>query len=332
MTTDRTLFVHLGPPKTGTTALQKYLTANAPDTLIYPRSGTHRSAGHHALAEAISGQAAFFGPGLAPDEILKQVKEELRRSDKDAIISSEAFWSFLFDSEDYLAKMHRWFSEVCENTVYLCTLRHPLARAASLYKQLVVNVVLPLQTGPDEFLKSSAKSLLLNGCLDRMDALGMAYRTVDYEPAGDFVPRFLTALGHPVQDYTYEASKASLSDMVLPVMLCVNRAIEDRDTRLQIRRAFTKHSADWPRLASAWAFGEETTAWFSDQIESDRERLAERGIEYPALQQRSHFKLTDLMRQNLQDFLGDQFRDHESEVSPNVDTDDVIETVLAYFS
>jgi hypothetical protein len=96
---ERTCFVHIGAPKTGSTFLQKTLADSRPRLLqrglIYPSSSL-RGFGHHDIAFLLSGgYPAWATPQDKPlHQLETELAEELAGHDGDVLISSEDFYLF----------------------------------------------------------------------------------------------------------------------------------------------------------------------------------------------------------------------------------------------
>ncbi|MEO1001215.1 MAG: hypothetical protein AAFW69_11545, partial [Pseudomonadota bacterium] len=89
----RTLYVHIGHGKTGTTALQRFCALNRRELarrgLTYLRTGRQGIA-HHALTVAFGWTAyAWIDRKVPPETLLRRFTQELRMLRGDALISSE---------------------------------------------------------------------------------------------------------------------------------------------------------------------------------------------------------------------------------------------------
>ncbi|WP_146140415.1 hypothetical protein [Zobellella endophytica] len=92
-TKKRTLYIHIGANKNGSTTLQKFLASNQDrllnDNVVYPKAGLFNSA-HYHISDVLG-----YGPKLNRNErldIISEVKQELESTGIDnAVISSEYF-------------------------------------------------------------------------------------------------------------------------------------------------------------------------------------------------------------------------------------------------
>lgn len=324
------LFVHVGPAKTGTTALQKYLTSNAPEGLLYPQAGKWASRSHHSLALAVTGAEEIIGQDLRPAQTIEEFKAELWDAGRPALVSSEAIVELTYEIDGYLASLVAFLQRCSDDVEFIYTLRHPVARAASLYKFLVANFNYDMVLSPRAFLEDKLDALLIGPFLEQLDGLGLRCRTIQYEPLGTFVPRFLEMVGHPLGDYDYVGENVSLADDLFPVMLCVKRMFKDQAVRHQISRELRLAVSD-SQATSAWPFDEETVAWLLKKVEEDRAALARRGIEYPGLTMKPRYRMTDETRARNVAFLKEQIEKFRHALRGDIEPDYVIRDVFDLF-
>ncbi len=138
-TLDRTLLLHVGTHKTGTTALQAMLVLNRdalaaqgiaiPDTGRVRQSPDYETPGHHALAWELAASPPY--PMLA-----RAVGELQSLSARTAVISSEEF-SPIHHHHEALSALRSAFAEAGYRTVVLLYLRPQARYAESIFQQHV---------------------------------------------------------------------------------------------------------------------------------------------------------------------------------------------------
>jgi hypothetical protein len=133
--------IHIGAPKTGTTAIQQYLFKNreylAQQGVLYPLGGLLK-VGHHIVGAAVFPARADRLQGMARDEALQTSVHAIRKEIEElrprtVILSSEYLWGNL--SPDSIQPLLRPFSD-CRISV-IAYLRRQDLLAQSLYIQAV---------------------------------------------------------------------------------------------------------------------------------------------------------------------------------------------------
>src|SRR5580704_9053599 len=89
----RKLYVHVGPRKTATSAIQQMLLDHGNSAVCYPRVGLGGPAnyrGHHALVFSHFGESRRSGYSkVDPSELFGAVRDEVREDNRNILISSE---------------------------------------------------------------------------------------------------------------------------------------------------------------------------------------------------------------------------------------------------
>lgn len=227
----RTLFLHIGPAKTGTSAVQHFLQRHDNSIVIYPKVGLWADGSHHNLI------LNYFGEYKRPevvredaDGLLARIGEEARRSDRDIVISSE----ILAGRKDVVA-----FSTAVEKQVgeplrveIIAVVREHFERAASAYNQRVKDAVTGEKRDPDAFLAAHALGLCYANLLKRLRTTGFEICALNYHPAEDCVQRVLAKFGFRGESGPpYPVRNASLSRPALVATLAANRVAVSPDER-----------------------------------------------------------------------------------------------------
>lgn len=132
-----TLIVHVGPPKSATSALQLFMEAgNLRDHVYWPTAGISMRGGHHHLAwvlDEAQGPRLLEHDGIvAGPELWDQLADELRaHGDSPALISTEYFSDL--SPRDLLAR----FRHLDDSVLVLVGVRQPGRHLVSLWQELV---------------------------------------------------------------------------------------------------------------------------------------------------------------------------------------------------
>lgn len=131
----RTVYVHCGLHKTGTSAIQatfdQHRQSLLAEGLLYPASGDAHT-GHHNLAWEIAGDRRFDATALTIADAVAQIAA----FDGDAVLSSEDFESFLHRPQT-LAPLVRPLRAAGRRVSLVVYFREPRAYARSLYAELL---------------------------------------------------------------------------------------------------------------------------------------------------------------------------------------------------
>ena len=231
----RKLIVHIGPHKTGTTAIQNVLRAGTHAHLLYPEVGLWEVDGaHHGLV------FNFYQDFSRPDiprydvdvmlrELGRQVAESLAT---EVILSSEELEGrdlvLFVEAVRAALPPAEWETEI------LFTYRDAFERASSLYNQWVKDGAIALTLTPDEFLGMEKTAFCYRPTVEKLKAAGFRSRLVQYHPASTFVSRFMAGLGVEISDERdSQFVNLSLSPVGLVAMLGLNSLVPNLQTREQ---------------------------------------------------------------------------------------------------
>lgn len=236
----RTLFLHVGPAKTGTSAVQYILQRHDNSIVIYPKVGLWADGSHHNLI------LNYFGEYTRPEvvredagRLLARIGEEARQSHRDIVISSEIL-AGRKDVVGFSAALEREIGEPLRVEI-LVVVREHFERAASLYNQRVKDAVTGETRDPDAFLATHAPSLCYVNLLRRLLRTELRVSVLNYHPAEDCVQRVLAKLGfHEEMTTDYPPRNVSMSRAALVATLAANRVAASKDERNRFTAALRR--------------------------------------------------------------------------------------------
>ena len=276
----RTLFLHLGPAKTGTSAVQHVLNGHDESVVCYPKVGLWPDGSHHNLV------LNFFGNYRRPelirqdaDRLLARLGAAARQSRRNIVISSEAL-AGPRNLADFVVAVQNAVGEELR-VVLVVVVREYFERAASLYNQRVKDPVTSERSDPDEFLTGQTWRFCYANFLRRLRSTGYELEAVNYHPADGCVARCLRTFGFPA-DRIPEAPirNVSLSAKVLIALLAANRLAATPRERARLEGVLARMPN---RSASSemW-FGRGASAKVQPVFDADREYLGQQfGILLP---------------------------------------------------
>jgi hypothetical protein len=236
----RTLFLHVGPAKTGTSAVQHILRRHDSSIVIYPKVGLWADGSHHNLILNYFGE--YTRPEVVredPASLLARIGEEARRSNRDIVISSETL-AGRKDIAGFSAALEREIGSPLRVEIVVVVREH-FERAASLYNQRVKDAVTGETRDPDAFLAAQPRSLCYANLLKRLQETGFDLSVLNYHPAEDCVQRVLERLGFPQQAVSdYPTRNVSLSRPALVASLAANRVAGSPDERNKFTAALRR--------------------------------------------------------------------------------------------
>ncbi len=175
MTTTSTtprLFLHVGPVKTGTSAIQHVLRKHDDTVVVYPKVGLWADGAHHNLV------LNFFNHFARPeteridlDAAFVEIGASANRTGKSVVISSEGL--FHGDAGRFLDALLNAVGARRDEAEILVVHREPFARAASIFNQAVKDPHSRERRRPGDYLRAAAKSLLYAPVLSALGATGV---------------------------------------------------------------------------------------------------------------------------------------------------------------
>ena len=271
--TVRTLYLHVGPPKTGTSAIQHALRTHDDSVVIYPKVDLWADGAHHNLAfNLLQMQPRPETVKRDRAELLDELARCFGASDRDIVISSEALFGHakLGQFIETLASVSG--GPIAVDIIVVC--REHFGRVASQYNQQVKDPVLMERGTPDDYLRRAATKITYIPQLRALRRMGLAATVIPYEPAATLVARFLTHVGFPQDRIPGAAARnVSMSRKALIATLAANNVAADIAARNRYFDALRKMRQFAAPPGSI--FGAEAASNADEHFCSERQRLAE---------------------------------------------------------
>jgi hypothetical protein len=266
------LFLHVGPEKTGTSAIQHILRQHDDTVVCYPKVGLWADGAHHNLV--LNFFQNFSRPEVERidlDGAFAEIGAGARRSGKSVVISSEGL--FRRDAGRFLEALLKAIGAPRDEAEIVVVHREPFARAASIYNQAVKDPHTRETRRPGDFLRAAAKDLLYAPILVALGAAGVRVQLMGYEPSQDFVARFLGHIGFTAAETPKnEKRNVSLSVHGLIATLAANRVARSVEHRKRLFEAIRRQ----PRFfaPTRFIFDLKTARAIEPLFRDDCERLA----------------------------------------------------------
>lgn len=237
------LYIHIGLPKTGTSAIQNYLVTNYDllkdkHNLFYPKLGRAGDGSHHNIAWALSANPY---KELLDDAKQRELLIELRNE-----IDSSTCSSALLSSECFAMHSNKAFKEIIASNYELhiiCYLRRQDDYIESSYSQIVKDVVRKETRSFTEYLNDSLSSLSYFEMLQKWEGIAekenIHIREYDKNSFlnGSIVDDFLSIIGVRLQSSKVIDTKKQLINLSLTPKLTLfkrllNKAVKTQDQGL----------------------------------------------------------------------------------------------------
>jgi hypothetical protein len=254
----RKLFVHVGPSKTGTSAVQHVLRTHDNSSVIYPKVGLWADGAHHNLV--FNFYQDFTHPQVVRSDIHRlfaEIAAEASRYGGDLLISSELLAHH--DVGALIRALLPWLGGGPWDPEILVVCREHFGTASSTYNQRVKDAVVLERREPDAFLQGYAAQLVYAPLITELRRSGVPITALNYHPIEDFVERFLRHVGFAGREpILNELRNVSLSIKGLVATLAANnvaQTLADRDRhfaalRRQIRPFFAPSRFIFGRAAA----------------------------------------------------------------------------------
>ncbi|WP_158967002.1 hypothetical protein [Paraglaciecola sp. L3A3] len=261
----RRLFIHLGPSKTGSSAIQGFFRDIGSKSILYPETGRWPDGSHHKLVFAHQGKHKH---GLIDiplwQDLSAQLDKEISLSTQDILISSElATLDFVKTIKNLLDKYQLEIS-------LILIARNPLERAASAYNQHVKDEVIGLSENPDEFLHRNIASFSFESLFKKWQSLKLPIIAMPYKAELPLITRFCKAIDVNVNTfYNEKFPNKSMGGVALIVILIANKLL---NSEAQRRDFFTQLRQDesfkiW--RGSSFPFSKSASNQFYKAVKSD---------------------------------------------------------------
>jgi hypothetical protein len=279
----RTLYIHVGAAKTGTTAIQNFLRDHDNSSVIYPKVGLWRDGSHHNLILNYFGD--YERPEIVPKdagEMLDQIARDAKQLPGNVVISSEQLAprpGITEFAEDLLSRLGTDF-RVC----FIVVVREHISRIGSNYNQEVKDSFFRECRDPGKYLSDRTTEFTYAPLARRLMSSRFDLDVLSYHPQNDFVRRFLTHIGFPADRIAGILMRnVSLCRKALIAMLAVNRNVEDTHN-IEIYNAALRRMK-MVFSPSPLIFEPEDVAGVEHEISADREFLRRKfNIELPSAQ------------------------------------------------
>lgn len=235
--------MHVGPAKTGTSAIQHALVSVEDGPFCYPKVGLWSDGSHHNLIFSVFPQDSRPEANVLPlKDAMRQLRVEATRSDKDVLVSSEALNGNTVSR--FVDEVAGALDNLIGEVVLVIVVREHLERTASVYNQRVKDWFYCEQSAPDDFLVRHGPGLVYRPLAIALKATGLKVVAVSYHGNGDLAARFAMALGADPAGLPPAARRnVSIGMKGLVSLLEVNRlhGVQDREryfTALRRMRGF----------------------------------------------------------------------------------------------
>ena len=276
----RTLYLHVGPRKTGTSAIQGFLARHDNSVVFYPKLGGGGAGAHHELVRAFSRKLARGRRRTARlERLFIKLEAEARHSHRNVVISSESLDMEEADVGAFARALKRRLSGPMEVEIIVACREH-FARAASWYNKRMRGTGDDSQRNldqrrlPDEFLLSHAQEICYAPLVNRLRATGFKVTALNYHPPENWTQRFLLHIGF-ASDQIPEIGfrHVGLSTKALIANVAANRALASSSRRRDYLKAFKR--MDESKSPSQFIFSRDCAKKADALFSGDRKFLEE---------------------------------------------------------
>lgn len=279
----RKLYVHVGPMKTGTTAIQSVFGEHDGSLLVYPKKFLYAGA-HHKLVFNFFGDRRVGHSGVTDvSEHFEEIRALTKDNSRDVLISSEALVPMAWqphrvDPGALIRAIIPYIGTPAPEVEILVACREHFSWAASAYNHTLKGNA---KRDPDEFLCAYSSALCFVPIIRSLEKSGFTVTALNYHPSQSWVERFLTHVGFPVQILPRtQTMNVSMSPAGMIMKLAANRALPGEETSRKIRRKL-RNTPEFG-APSQFIFGTEAAKMAEYFFSEDRRILYEKfAIELP---------------------------------------------------
>jgi hypothetical protein len=277
----RKLFIHIGPRKTATSAIQRLLAKHDHSVVIYPNvalGGAGNYHGHHGFVFKLFGEKWV---GKTADGDLRQmfatIAEQAEGNDRDIVFSSEEL-----EPKNVAAFVNAVLPHLGSHPLdveVLFTCREHFSRISSLYNHRLRGKKSSEGRSPDMFLTEVWKRVCYEPLVHSLKSTSFKVTALSYYPSDTFVKRFLLHIGFK------DGELPGISEELVghsPKMIVVNLAVRDISESQSQRHELLRQFKDMPdrHAPSRFIFGHEAAVAADRYFAVDRQFVhAEFGIE-----------------------------------------------------
>jgi hypothetical protein len=279
--------MHIGPVKTGTSAVQSVLCEHDNSAVIYPKVGLWGSGSHHGLVYGFFGETMRGKEPADPKQLFRQIAASVNDTDINVLVSSEMFAPPPGSKRAKKRNLGAFVETLLKHfdgdwsVEVLVACRDHFERAASAYSQRIKGKDALERAGPDEYLLRYADELQYAPLIEAARAFGYKVTALNYHPAQSWTMRFLSYVGFRSDDVPRsQSTNVSPSVKALIAKLSANRTLESADERHRFLRLLKQ----MPGYAapSEFIFGSDAVAAAEPRFSEDRSFLRrEFGLELP---------------------------------------------------
>jgi hypothetical protein len=220
----RKLYLHVGPAKTASSAIQHTLGRRHNSFVIYPKVGLWAGAAHHNLVYNYFGRMPDKqGAAKANiDELFAAIGKEAQQTSQNVLISSETLVQGGRNISAFVQALMGYLGNSRFEVEIILMIREHFERSASYYSQYLRGRE---RRDPDTFLLQNTHLVCYEAMVRELLALGYRVTGLNYHPANGCVHRFLVHVGFPQHAMPrVKDINMSLSPKALIARLAMNRS------------------------------------------------------------------------------------------------------------